>query len=88
MNANNTITLPEANLFYSCYTSNGSQVTTSSKLTCISYNSFSCSTTSYQNSVLNVTGYISGCTNPNSDAAIYSGFDAPIYQTSINSFYT
>jgi hypothetical protein len=86
-NANDTITVAQANLFYSCYSPNASQGIVSSTLTCASYNSFSCSTTSYQNSVFNVTAYISGCTNPNSGAAVYSTFDAPIYQTSILSFY-
>jgi hypothetical protein len=86
-NANNTVIVAEANLFYSCYAQNASQATTSSTFKCASYSSYICSTTSYQNSVLNVTTYLPGCTNPNSDSVVYLNFNGPIYQTTTNSFY-
>ena len=86
-NANNTNIVATANLFYSCYAPNATQGNISSTLKCVSYSSYLCSTTSYQNSVFNLTAYIPGCTNPNSDASVYLNFDAPIYQTSIDNFY-
>lgn len=86
-NANNTIVVAQANLFYSCYAPNATSGVISSKFTCTSYSLYACSTTSYMNNVLNATAYLSGCTNPNSDSSIYSDFDAPIYQTSIDGFY-
>lgn len=85
-NANNTIVVGQANLFQACYAPNATQSTTV-KLTCVSYNSYSCSTTSYTNTVLNSTAYLSGCINPNSDSSSYTDYDAPIYQTTIDSFY-
>jgi hypothetical protein len=85
--ANGSVTLTQANLFSACYVSNGTQATTSSKLTCVPYSSFSCSTSSYLSSRFNVTTYISGCTNPNNDSAIYYDASAPIYQITIDSFY-
>lgn len=87
-NANNTLTLAQCGLFSSCYIPNVSQTTTSSStFTCVSYSSYVCSTSSFRQNVLNVTGSLPGCINPNSDAAIYSNIDAPIYQTSIDDFY-
>ncbi|CAF2441650.1 unnamed protein product [Rotaria sp. Silwood2] len=87
-NANQTIIVAKANLFSSCYAPYTSQEVISSTLNCGSFNSYLCSTTSYQNSVLNITAYSPGCTNPNSDASIYSDFDAPIYQVSTKNFYS
>lgn len=86
-NANHTLTLAQCGLFSSCYIANASQTTASSTFTCVAYSSYVCSTSSFRQTVLNVTGSISGCINPNSDAAIYSSIDAPIYQTSIEDFY-
>ena len=86
-NANGSVILTQANLFSACYVANGTQATTSSKLTCVPYSSFSCSTTSYLNSQFNITTYIAGCTNPNNDSAIYYDSIAPIYQTTTDSFY-
>ena len=86
-NANNTLTLAQCGLFSSCYIGNVGQATSTSTFTCVSYSSYICSTSSYRHSVLNVTGALSGCINPNSDASIYSSIDAPIYQTSIDDFY-
>ncbi|CAF1091108.1 unnamed protein product [Rotaria sp. Silwood1] len=87
-NANQTVIVAKANLFSSCYAPYTSQGTISSTLNCGSFNSYSCSTTSYQNSVLNITAYTPGCTNPNSEASIYLDFDAPIYQVSTTNFYS
>ncbi|CAF1329957.1 unnamed protein product [Rotaria sordida] len=85
--ADQTVIITKANLFSSCYAPYTSQGIISSTLNCGSYNSYSCSTTSYQNSVLNITSYSPGCTNPNSEASIYLDFDAPIYQFSMTNYY-
>jgi len=86
-NANNTAVIAQANLFYSCFVSNVTSGLISTSLTCTSYNSYICSTKSYQNVVLNQTAYLSGCTNPTSGSSSYLNFDAPIYQILLNDFY-
>jgi hypothetical protein len=86
-NANNTVIIAEANLFYSCFAPNYTQNSNSGSLLCTSYSSFSCSTTSYQNIVLNTTGYLSGCTNPTSGSSLFSTYNGPIYQIFIDDYY-
>ena len=87
-NANNTLTVGQCGLFTACYIPNvSSSTTTTSTFTCVSYSSYVCSTSSYRTSAFNITATLSGCVNPNSDAASYSTFDAPIYQTVIDDFY-
>ncbi|CAF3191314.1 unnamed protein product [Rotaria sp. Silwood2] len=92
-NANYTDIISEANLFYSCFSQNVNQgtisttTTTTTTLNCTSYNSYRCSTTSYINNVLNVTGYISGCTNPTNGSSTYLTDVGPIYQILIDDFY-
>ncbi|CAF3521380.1 unnamed protein product [Rotaria sp. Silwood1] len=86
-NANNTDVIVEANLFYACFASNVSQGTSSTKLSCSSYNSYICSTTSYINRVLNVTAYLSGCTNPTNGSSTYLTHVGPIYQILIDDYY-
>lgn len=86
-NANNTLNIAQANLFYSCFAPNVTSGSVSSSLTCTSYNSFSCSTTSYTNNVLNITAYISGCINPTNGSSLYSTSDGPIYQILLDDFY-
>jgi len=80
--ANNSVIISQSNLFYSCFAPN-----ISSGLICTSYNSYLCSTTSYQNTVLNVTAYISGCTNPINGSSSYLYSDGPIYQILLDDFY-
>lgn len=86
-NANNTDVIVQANLFSACYAPTVNQGIISSTMTCTSYSSFSCSTTSYQNSVLNVTAYISGCTNPTRGSSLYISYPGPIYQILIDDYY-
>ncbi|CAF0858556.1 unnamed protein product [Rotaria sordida] len=85
--ANNTDVISEANLFYACFASNVSQGSISKTLTCTSYNSYKCSTTSYKNTVLNVTAYISGCINPTNSSSTFLNEVGPIYQILIDDFY-
>ena len=82
-NANKTIILAEANLFYSCF----APTMTSTTLTCTSYESYQCSTTSYQSTIFNVTSYLSGCINPTNGSSLYLSFDGPIYQIYLDDFY-
>jgi hypothetical protein len=86
-NANNTIIAAEANLFYSCFASNASQGTISTTFSCTAYSSYVCTTSSYQNTVLNVTASISGCINPTNGSSQYLNFNGPIYQVLIDDFY-
>ncbi|CAF1022745.1 unnamed protein product [Rotaria sp. Silwood1] len=86
-NANNTNIIGEANLFYSCFASNVSQGTSSAALTCTSYSFYTCSTTSYTNTVLNSTAYVSGCTNPTNGSSTYLTDNGPLYQILIDDFY-
>jgi hypothetical protein len=85
-NANRSIIIAEANLFYSCFAPNFTQNQSVSSLTCTSYSSFSCSTSSYQSSVLNTTVYLSGCTNPTNGSSSFSTYTGPIYQIFIDDF--
>ena len=86
-NLNGTLTLAQANLFSTCYVPNATQTTKTSEQTCVSFASFSCSTSSYFYSIFNASTYASGCTNPNRDSGTYYDFDGPIAQTPIDSFY-
>ena len=86
-NANYTTNVAQANLFYSCFTQNVSQSTTTTTQQCTSYSLYSCSTTSYQNTALNVTVTVSGCTNPSNGSSSYLSYEGPIYQVYIDDFY-
>lgn len=86
-NANNTLIIAQANLFYSCFSPNVTLNSISSSLTCTSYTSYSCSTTSYTNTVLNITVYLSGCINPTNGSSLYITYDEPIYQILLDDFY-
>lgn len=84
-NSNYTINVAQANLFYSCFASNPSQ--SPSNQICTSFSSYACSTTSYQNTALNVSSTISGCINPANGSSSYLSYDGPIYQVYIEDFY-
>ena len=86
-NANNTINVAQANLFYACFIQNFSQTTGTPSQVCTAYTLYSCSTSAYQNSALNVTVSLSGCTNPSNGSAAYAAYAGPISQVSIDDFY-
>ena len=82
-NSNQTILLAEANLFYTCFAPTISSTT----LICTSYDSYQCSTTSFEKSVWNITSLLPGCINPTNGSSLYSTFDGPIYQIFLDDYY-
>lgn len=85
--ANNTINYAQANLFYSCFTQNFTQNSSTPTQVCTAYSLFTCSTGAYQKTVLNVTASVSGCLNPTNGSAAYASFDGPIYQVYLDDYY-
>ena len=84
-NVNNTINVAQANLFYACFAPVASDG--SSSMSCTSYSSYSCSTISYQRTILNSTSLLTGCLNPTNGSSSYLTFVGPIYQVLIDDYY-
>ena len=79
---NNAINVAQANLFYACFTP-----VVSSSMSCTSYSAYSCSTISYQKTILNSTSLLTGCLNPTNGSSSYLNFAGPIYQIPIDDYY-